>query len=111
VWTAPKRRNDVPRVAIVTTLLLAGPRIEHLCALNREHLDLPNRRLNLPAHKTGGSARSVPLVPALHDALVNQYLDTKGGPKSPLFPSRNGRRQNPDNLRNRIVGPQAVRRP
>jgi integrase len=44
-------------------------------------------------------------VPALHDALVNQYLDTKGGPKSPLFPSRNGRRQNPDNLRARIVGP------
>lgn len=105
VWKAPKRRNDVPRVVIVKTLLLAGPRIEHLCALNREHVDLPNRRLNLPDHKTGGSARSVPLVPALHDALMNHYLDTEGDPRGPLFPSRNGTRQNPDNVRSRIVGP------
>jgi integrase len=105
VLQPPKRRNDVPRVAIIKTLLLAGPRIEHLCALNREHLDLANRRLNLPDHKTGGSARSVPLVPALHDALMNHFLDTEGEPGDPLFPTRDGTRQRPDNVRARIVQP------
>jgi integrase len=105
LWEAPKRRNDVPRVVIVKTLLLAGPRVEHLCQLNREDLDLGKRRLNLPDHKTGDSERSVPLVPSLYEALMNQYLDTEGGPQDPLFPNRNGGRQDPDNLRARIVGP------
>jgi integrase len=105
VLQAPKRRNDVPRVAIIKTLLLAGPRIDHLCALNRDHLDLAKRRLNLPDHKTGGSARSVPLVPALHDALMNHFLDTEGESESPLFPTRDGTRQRPDNVRARIVQP------
>ena len=99
LWVAPRRRNDVPRVPIVKTLILAGPRIEHLCLLDVRHFDRERRRLDLPDHKTGDSARSVPLVPSLYMTLVDHVLDVKGEPFDPLFPTRNGTRQDPNNLR------------
>lgn len=107
VWTheTPRRRNDIPRAAIITTLELAGVRISELCKLDREHVDLPGARLHVPRVKTEASERVIPLVPALYEALLDQLARIDGGPNDPLFPNRNGGRQTPDNVRARILAP------
>ena len=107
LWTheSPRRRNDIPRAAVVTTLVLAGVRISELCKLDREHVDLPGARLRVPRVKTEASERVIPLVPALHEGLLDQLARADGQPTDPLFPNRNGGRQTPDNVRSRILVP------
>jgi integrase len=107
VWTreATRRRNDIPRTALVATLVLAGVRISELCAMDREHLDLPGCRLRVPRVKTDASERVVPLAPRLREILLDHAATLGPDPKAPLFPNRNGGRQTPDNVRTRILGP------
>jgi hypothetical protein len=52
--------------------------------------------------KTDASERTVPMVPALHETLLaaRAARETHGGP---AFPTRNGTRQHPDNVRSRLV--------
>ena len=102
-----RNRNDVPRRVIVETLILAGPRISELCGLDGPHVDVAARRLRIPrsATKTDAGERSVPTVPALEARLIEHVQGYPSGPGHPAFPTRNGTRQRPDNLRARIVAP------
>jgi integrase len=56
----------------------------------------------MPRVKTDASQRTVPIVPALHEILLAASADreTQGGP---AFPTRNGTRQHPDNVRSRLL--------
>lgn len=99
-----RNRNDVPRVAIVATLVLAGLRISELCALDGRHVDLAGRSIRVPRIKTDASERVIPMLPALHEVLLAHSADYDYGPDEPVFATRNGSRNNPDNLRARIVG-------
>lgn len=105
VWrdrAEPRRRNDVPRHSIFLTLVLAGPRVAELCALDASHLDTAAGRLTIGGTKTEAAERVVPLVPALADVLVEHRLDL-GVDRGAAFPTRNGTRQTPDNVRTRIL--------
>lgn len=103
----PRNRNDVPRRVIVETLILAGPRISELCGLDGPHVDLGAGRVRIPrsATKTDAGERSIPLVPALEERLGDQARRYPGGPGRPAFPTRDGTRQHPDNIRSRILAP------
>jgi integrase len=103
----PRNRNDVPRRVIVETLILAGPRISELCGLDGPHVDLDAGRLRIlrSATKTDAGERSIPLVPALEERLGDQARRYPGAPGQPAFPTRDGTRQHPDNIRSRILAP------
>jgi integrase len=108
LWTRePERRNrnDVPRRVIVETLILGGLRVSELCGLDGPHIDIAGGRLRIPrsATKSDAGERNVPLVPALHRQLVEHRREYPRGPGQAAFPTRNGTRQSPDNIRSRIL--------
>jgi integrase len=67
IWTRKghRRRNDVPRVALLTTLVHSGIRISDLCLLDGRHLDFARRTIHVPRVKTDAAERSIPMVPRL----------------------------------------------
>lgn len=105
VWVdrPERRRNDVPRLAVIATLVLAGPRISELCLLDGRHVDLPSRQIRIPRVKTDASERVIPMVPALHEILLEHRAEHEWGATDPVFATRNGTRNTPDNLRARIL--------
>ena len=107
VWTAgpERRRNDVSRLALIATLTLAGVRISELCKLDGAHVDLPRRQISVPRVKTDASERVVPMVPALHEMLLEHRAQHEWGPGDPVFATRNGTRNTPDNVRRHVVAP------
>jgi integrase len=102
-----RNRNDVPRRVIVETLILGGLRVSELCGLDGPHVDLAAARLRVPrsATKSDAGERNVPIVPALQSRLTEHRERYPNGPGQPAFPTRNGTRQNPDNIRSRILAP------
>jgi integrase len=76
--------------------------VSELCLLEESQVDLAARRIRIPRVKTDASERTVPMVPALHETLLaaRAARETHGGP---AFPTRNGTRQHPDNVRSRLL--------
>ena len=103
----PRNRNDIPRVAPIKALLLAGPRVDELCKLRGHHVDLAGRRIFIPraATKTDAGERWVPLLPAAHAALVGLSADRPWGPQEPPFATRRGTPNTPSNVLKTIVAP------
>jgi integrase len=101
IWVT-KRPREAKRLAAAATLVLAGPRVSELCQLEEPDLDLAARRIRMPRVKTDASERTVPVVPALHEILLAARADRErvGGP---AYPTRNGTRQHPDNVRSRML--------
>ena len=97
----------MPRRIVVETLILAGPRISEFCGLSAHHLDLAAGRLRIPrdATKTDAGERQIPLVPVLREHLTDHRLDFPSAGGEPAFPTRNGTRPHPDNVRARILAP------
>jgi integrase len=107
IWTrkAHRRRNDVPRAALLTTLVLAGIRISELCLLDGQHMDFARRTIHVPRVKTDAAERSIPMVPRLYEVLLEHRAEFAYGPNDPVFATRLGTRNTPDNVRARIVAP------
>jgi integrase len=107
IWTrkAHRRRNDVPREALLTTLVLAGIRISELCLLDGQHIDFARRTIHVPRVKTDAAERSIPMVPRLYEVLLEHRAEFAYGPNDPVFGTRLGTRNTPDNVRTRIVAP------
>ncbi len=108
LWSGdPERRNrsDVPRRVIVETLILGGLRVSEVCGLDGPHVDVTDGRLRVPrsATKSDAGERNVPIVPALQSRLTEHRERYPSRPGQPAFPTRNGTRQNPDNVRSRIL--------
>lgn len=103
----PRNRNDVPRRVIIETLILGGLRVSELCRVDGPNLDLAGGRLRIPrsATKSDAGERTVPIVPALHHRLTAHRERYPTGHGQPGFPTRNGTRQHPDNIRSRILAP------
>jgi integrase len=102
-----RNRNDVPRRVIVETLILGGLRVSELCGLDGPHVDLGAGRLRVPrsATKSDAGERNVPTVPALYRRLSDHRDRYPSAAGQPAFPTRNATRQNPDNIRSRILAP------
>ena len=103
----PRNRNDIARHAIVITLVLAGVRISELCGLEGRDIDLAGRRLRVRREitKTDAGVRTIPLLPGLRDVLAVHRSERPYGPEDYVFATRTGSRNDPDNIRSRIVSP------
>ena len=100
IWVTQRPREAI-RLPAVATLLLAGPRVSELCRLEESAVDLAARRVLMPRVKTDASERTVPLVPSLHEILL--AARRARGARRAAFPTRNGTRQHPDNIRSRLL--------
>jgi integrase len=110
VWSGergPRNRNDIARRAILGTLVLGGSRVKELCWFDGHHVDLPSRRLRVPrmGTKSDAGVRMVPMLPGLHELLVEHRADRPYGSGEPVFPTRNGTRNTQSNVLSRIVVP------
>jgi integrase len=103
----PRNRNDIPRRSVLGALVLAGPRVKELCWFDGHHVDLPGRRLRVPAigTKSVAGVRMVPMLPGLHELLLDHRADRGYGQQDPVFPTRNGTRNSPNNILSHIVVP------
>jgi integrase len=110
LWTGEpgsRKRNDIPRHAVLGTLVLGGPRVKELCWFDGHHVDLPGRRLRVPriGTKSVAGVRMVPMLPGLHELLLEHRADRPYGAQEPVFPTRNGTRNTANNVLSRIVAP------
>jgi integrase len=73
-------------------------------AAERADVNLEGRRLRIAAAKTDAGVREVDLTPALQ-ALLTEYRrrSTYAKPGDLVFPTREGKRDNPSNVRNRFL--------
>jgi len=109
IWRDEGRRH-VARLPLVATLVLAGPRVTELCELNSPaDIDLASRTVRIPRIKTDAAERVVPMISALHEILLADRIERGSPTQEPAFPTRNGTRQNPGNVRARLLGPARVR--
>lgn len=106
-----RNRNDVPRHAPLAVLVLAGLRIDELCRLEGRHVDLARRRIVITRDitKTDAGVRTVEMSPTLHAALLEHRERRPHGPSDPVFGTRNGRPNNAENIRSRILAPAVAR--
>jgi integrase len=100
VWRIPDRR------AILTALVLAGPRAHELCQLRWRDVDLANGRIHIGRSKTQAGLREIPLLPSLRDELAAHKANaTNTEPDQFVFPTDKGTMRDKDNLRNRVLAP------
>ena len=99
-----RNRNDVPRRVVVETLVFAGLRISEFCGLDAHHLDVAAGRLRVPrgATKTDAGERVIPLSPGTPGAADRAPDGLPGAAKRARLPDA---RQNPDNVRSRVLNP------
>jgi integrase len=102
-------RTIVPRRAIIAALALAGPRVSEACLFDGAHMDFARGAIRFPRVKTDASERVVPMVPSLREVLVAHRAEFMYEPGQPVFATRSGRRNTPDNIRNRILAPANAR--
>ncbi len=97
-WRTSDRR------ALITTLVLAGPRAHELCNLLWRDVDLANGRIHIGRSKTQAGLREIPLLPLLRDELATHKANSyRSGPDDPVFPTGTGGQRDKDNIRNRIL--------
>lgn len=101
---SPKRRSE-DRVAVISTLLFAGPRAEELCNLLWRDIDLANGRILIGRSKTQAGLREIDLLPVLRDTLATHKAGAyRSGPDDLAFPTATGGRRDRNNLRSRTLG-------
>ena len=101
---ADPRWQSSDRRAIVSTLLLAGPRAHELCHLRWRDVDLANARIHVGRSKTQAGLREIPLLPLLRDDLAaHKARAFHTAAEDLVFPTNTGGLRDKDNLRNRIL--------
>jgi integrase len=92
-------------VAVISTLLFAGPRAEELCNLRWRDVDLANGRIHIGRSKTQAGLREIDLLPVLRDTLATHKASAyRSGPDDLVFPTETGGRRDRNNLRSRTLG-------
>ena len=96
------------RRALLALLCLAGPRISEAIAADRGDFDLKLGRWRIPDSKTDAGRRDVELSAFLVNELRAHVANMKSlgrptGQRAPMFSTSTGGRQNPSNVRNRLL--------
>ncbi len=105
---ARQDRGDRRR-ALVSVLVFAGLRIGEALDLRWRDVDLAGGRLRVARSKTDAGRRTVDLLPVLHDELGDLKARGHIAPEARVFATTPGHRQNPSNVRNRVLTPAVER--
>jgi integrase len=110
IWNgSPEKpnRNDVPRRAIVEHLLLLGTRVSELCGLLGYDADLAAQcvRIRRAVTKTDAGERVIPMLPAVRSRLIDHKARRPYGPGDPIFATRNGTPNTPNNVLHTVLAP------
>lgn len=103
-WEDELRKRGQPhqcfgRRALLATLILAGPRVEEESAARLADLDIHTEVLRVDRSKTEAGERDIDLTAYLlgelrpHLAKIPKIIGAEPTPKTPLFPTRNGKRR------------------
>jgi integrase len=96
--------RQVPRRAILATLVFAGLRIGELCELCWRDVDLSGGRITVRASKTDAGVRQIDILPVLRDELLTLKANTRrAGATDRVFSTMAGGSPNPSNIRNRVL--------
>ena len=107
---ARRDRQHIHRRAILATLVLAGLRIGELLDLRWRDVDLTAGRITVRASKTDAGVRTVDMLPALRDELLElKATARRSGANDLVFGTSHAQRQHASNIRNRVLAP-AVKR-
>jgi integrase len=99
-----RRRDTGRRRPLLATLTLAGLRISEALDLQWRHVNLAGRKLRVVDAKTDAGVREVDLSPTLQETLSEYRTRTSyADPGDLVFPTAAGRRDNPSNVRNRLL--------
>jgi integrase len=102
--------RKVPRRAMLATLVFAGLRIGELCDLCWRDVDLSGGSITVRESKTDAGVRQIDLLPVLRDELLALKASAgRTGAGELVFATMAGGRQNPSNIRNRVLA-SAVKR-
>lgn len=97
-WRSSDRR------AIISTLILTGPRAHELCHMLWRDVDLANGRIFIGRSKTQAGLREINMPLILRDDLAAHKAHAyRSGPDDLVFPTMTGGRRDKDNLRNRVL--------
>ena len=92
------------RRALLATLALAGLRISEALDLRWRDVSLDGRQLRVVSSKTDAGIREVDLTPTLRDLLAEHRMGSSfAKPTDFVFATRDGHRDNPSNVRNRLL--------
>ena len=92
------------RRALLATLALAGLRISEALDLSWRDVNLDGRRLQVASSKTDAGIREVDLTPTLRDLLAAHRARSSFTKSTDfVFATREGHRDNPSNVRNRLL--------
>ncbi len=92
------------RHALLATLALAGLRISEALDLRWRDVSLDGRQLRVASSKTDAGIRDVDLTPTLRDLLAEHRTGSSfTKPTDFVFATREGHRDNPSNVRNRLL--------
>jgi integrase len=102
--TEARKGDTGRRRPLLATLTLAGLRIGEALDLRWRDVNLNERRLRIAAAKTDAGVREVDVTPALQ-GLLTEYRDRSpySRPGDFVFPTSEGKRDNPSNVRSRFM--------
>jgi integrase len=120
--------RQVPRRAILATLVFAGLRIGELIDLRWKDVDLAEGRITVRTSKTDASVRTIDLLPVLRSELallratrvggrgasgsvlsLDAHRDSKALASQRVFPTQDGGPMNQSNVRNRLLAKAVAR--
>jgi integrase len=99
-----KSNGQVPRRAILATLVFAGLRIGELIHLHPRDLNLAASSLTVQESKTDAGVRRIDVLPVLRHELA-PIKASLGADADRLFPTQEGGPMNASNIRTRILAP------
>jgi integrase len=100
-------RNDVPRRAPIEALLLLGPRVAEMCGWLGYDVDLAAQRVRIRREvtKTDAGERVIPMLPAARTCFIDHKARRPYAPGDPVFATRNGTPNTPNNVLHVVLGP------
>jgi integrase len=95
--------QQVPRRALLATLVFSGLRIGELIELRWRDVNLADGAITVRSSKTDAGMRRIDLLPVLQDELATLKARSQAGAQGFVFPTQRGGTMNDSNVRNRIL--------
>lgn len=93
------------RLAIIATLIFAGPRAHELCSLLWRDVNLAAGRIMVGRSKTQAGLREIKMMPIVRDILAAHKANAyRSGPDDLVFPTGTGGPRDRNSLLSRVLG-------